>query len=361
MAVVALGHASIGHAQAANNQRAPQKTGAELYQSACAACHGPDGKGAPPSAVGFETRLPDLSDCRFATSEPDLDWMFTIRLGGPARALDRMMPAFGDALSNDDIQRIVGYLRGFCTVRTWPRGDLNLPRALVTEKAFPENELFVRTTVPATYTDRVETQFVYEQRIGPRSQYEVIVPLNAVEGAGRWDRGLGDVSLAFKQVIVASSAHGSILSASGEITFPTGKEQEGLGGRLAIFEPFGAYSQMLPRGGFFHVQAGFDIPVNKVIASNDVYWRAAVGKTFMQGQWGRAWSPMIEVLGTHELAFDEPVFWDLLPEMQVALSRRQHISVSGGVRFPLNLRSRSPTVIMSFLWDWYHGGLFSGW
>jgi hypothetical protein len=70
---------------------------------------------------------------------------------------------------------------------------------------------------------------------------------------------------------------------------------------------------------------------------------------------------MIELLGTHELAFAEPVFWDLLPELQVALSRRQHISVSGGVRVPLNLRSRSPAVMMSFLWDWYHGGLFSGW
>lgn len=105
--------------------------------------------------------LPDFTDCKFTASEPDVDWLATIHLGGPARALNRRMPAFGNALSDEEIQGIVDYVRGFCTVRAWPHGNLNPPRSLVTDKAFPEDEAFVSAAVPTRYTDRVETRFVY--------------------------------------------------------------------------------------------------------------------------------------------------------------------------------------------------------
>lgn len=207
----------VSHAETGGPQAQPAKTGEQLYQAACVACHGLDGKGAPRSVVGFDTPLPDFSNCKFSTSEPDLDWLATIHLGGRVRALDQKMPAFGDALSDEEIERLVTYLHGFCTDRAWPRGDLNVPRALVTEKAFPENEAFIITAVPTSYTDRVETRFVYEHRIGARSQYEVIVPFNVVHGPGRWSRGIGDIALAFKRVVFDSPSRGSILSAGSEI------------------------------------------------------------------------------------------------------------------------------------------------
>jgi mono/diheme cytochrome c family protein len=361
MAISFFCRVPVSHAQAANRQGQPARTGAELYQSACVACHGADGKGAPPSAVGFVARLPDFSDCKFATSEPDLDWMSIIHLGGRARALDQKMPAFADALSDEEIARIVSYLHGFCTNSAWPSGDLNLPRSLVTEKAFPENGAFVTTAVPTRYTNSVETRFVYEHRIGARSQYQIVVPFNLRHVPGRWNRGLGDIAVALKRVVFDSPGHGLIFSAGSQVTFPTGKEAEGLGRRLTIFEPFGTFSQMLPHQSFLHLHAGMEFPLNIRTANDDVYWRAAVGKTFTQARWGRAWSPMVEVLGFRELESGEPARWDLLPEMQVTLSRRQHIMVNGGVRVPLNLWSRTPTVILSFLWDWSHGDLFSGW
>ena len=41
---------------------------------------------------------------------------------------------------------MIAYMRGFCkNVHHDPPGELNLPRALVTEKAFPENELVIST------------------------------------------------------------------------------------------------------------------------------------------------------------------------------------------------------------------------
>jgi hypothetical protein len=60
-----------------------------------------------------------------------------IHLGGRARSLDRRMPAFGDALSDEDIARLVAYLRGFCADTAWPRGNLNLPAPWSPKKRSP--------------------------------------------------------------------------------------------------------------------------------------------------------------------------------------------------------------------------------
>jgi len=360
-AVALFGWTSASHAQTAN---APlvAKTGAELYQEACETCHGPDGKGSPRSVVGFDTPLPDFSDCSFATPEPVRDWTSVIHLGGPARALDRRMPAFGDALSDSEINAIIDYLRGFSTDHAWPRGDLNLPRPLVTEKAFPENEAFATTGVGLRHPDLIETRFVYEHRIGARSQYEVIVPFNVRHGAHGWPHGLGDVAVAFKHVVFDSNTSGSIVSGGSEMTFPTGKEADGLGRRLTVLEPFVMFSQRLPHGAFLHRHAGMEFPLNIPGVKNEVYWRAAGGKSFVEGRWGRTWTPMVELLGVRELDFGERAWWEVLPEMMVSLSRRQHVLVNVGVRTPLNMRfAHSSTMTMSLRWDWSQGGLFSGW
>ena len=63
-----------------------------------------------------------------------------------------------------------------------------------------------------------------------------------------------------------------------------------------------------------------------------------------------------------ELCTKATTRWDLLPEVQVTLNRRQHIMINMGVRIPLNDREgRSPQVLTYFLWDWFDGGLFEGW
>ena len=142
-ALVVLLSATLASAQTESS-----RGGAEIYRSACAACHGADGRGAHRTTVGFTTPLPDFTSCAFSTAEPDVDWIATVHEGGRRRGLDRNMPAFGEALSDADIDRVVAYVRGFCTSRAWPSGNLNLPRPLVTEKAFPENEAFVTTMVP---------------------------------------------------------------------------------------------------------------------------------------------------------------------------------------------------------------------
>ena len=95
------------------------------------------------------------------------------------------MPAFGDALSPDQIEKAVKYLWSFCTDPAWPRGDLNFPRAFFTEKAFPENETVWTTGITAVGSKAVTNQLVYEHRIGARGQYEVMIPVDFQQGDGR--------------------------------------------------------------------------------------------------------------------------------------------------------------------------------
>jgi mono/diheme cytochrome c family protein len=341
----------------------PNHTGLDIYRAACVTCHGLDGKGAPRSSVGFDTPLPDFTDCAFGTAEADLDWMSVVTRGGRIRGLDRHMPAFGEALSPTDIELVVGYVRTFCTDRAkWPQGDLNFPRAFFTEKAFPENETVWTTAVTGRGTKSVDNALIYERRFGARNQMEFVAPLTFVQdGAGGWNRGIGDVAVAFKRAFYASMDTGAIAAAGGEVAFPSGNEAQGLGNGYFIYEAFAMYNQALPRNSFLQMHGGFEVPSNSALASKEAYLRTAIGTSFMQDHgFGRAWSPQVEVLwarpngGTSE--------WDVVPQLQVSLSKIQHVLISGGVRIPVSDRqNRSSQVLVYFLWDWFDGSIFDFW
>jgi mono/diheme cytochrome c family protein len=339
-------------------------TGARaLYESACAACHGSDGRGVDANLSGFDTPLPDFTDCSFVTVEPDADWMAVSHDGGPARGFDRRMPAFGEALTDDELQQTLDHIRTFCRNTAWPRGELNFPRALVTEKAYPENEAVLTTTIGVSGAGEFGNEFLYEQRLGPRSQFEILVPLLLQEdGAGAWHGGLGDVAFALKHALLHSFERGSIFSVAAEVIFPTGKESAALGTGVAIFEPFVAFGQILPADGFLQLQAGFELPADTDRANREGVWRVALGKSFTEGRFGRAWSPIVELLAAREFDAGATTEWDLVPQMQVTLNRRQHLMINAGVRVPLNNRAaRSTQLVTYFLWDWFDGGLLEGW
>lgn len=318
-------------------------SGQQLYEAACAACHGTDGRGQPIARRGFAIEPPDFTDCSLTTPEADLDWHSVIHQGGPVRAFDAMMPAFGDELNDGEIQKVIEHVRGFCTEQDWPRGDLNMPRPFVTEKAYPENEAVVTTTLARNGGRAVTSVFLYEHRVGHRGQYEIFA------------RDLDEIGGAYKHVLFASHRTGSIVAGGGEVKAVA---------RRAVFEAFATASQTLPLvpDGFLHAHAGIEAPAGGGAAPNEAFWRVALGKSFTEHTWGRAWSPMVEFLASRELADGASSEWDVLPQMQVSLSTRQHVLLNAGVRMPISRRDeRRTSVLVYLLWDWFDGSFLSGW
>jgi len=364
LALIFLWRTGVVRAQAPPASEPALRSGAAIYQSACSACHGPDGRGTPRTEVGLEIPLPDFTDCSFASREPNSDWVAVTHSGGPARAFDETMPAFGEALSMEQIELVVEHLRGFCANSAWPRGELNLPLALVTEKAFPEDEAIIKGAINAEGPASFSPTLIYEKRFGAQNQVEVKVPFQFEQpDEQEWTGGIGDIALAYKRPLFHSLNTGSILSLVGEVVLPTGDPAWGTGKGVTIFEPFVAYGQILPRDSFVQFQGGAELPTHKDDAGNELFWRTAVGKTFAQdGGLGRAWTPMVEVLAARELETGATTSWDVLPQLQVTLSKRQHIMANVGVRFPVtDSGSRTTEVLFYVLWDWFDGGFLEGW
>ena len=312
--------------------------------------------------MGFEDPLPDFTDCRFASREADADWSVVTKHGGPARSFDRMMPAFDEALTDAQILSLVTYLHNFCRDSAWPHGDLNLPRPLVTEKAFPEDEAVLTMTVAAEGPGAVSNRFVYEWRFGARNQVELALPIIAQRpgGNGGWTGGFGDIALGYKRSLFHSLRTGSIFSVGGEAILPTGNRAMGTGKGATVFEPFLAFGQILPSDGFVHFQGGIELPTHGL--EKEAFWRIAAGRSFAQGGFGRTWSPMIELLGARELGAGAGTEWDVVPQLQITLSKRQHVMMNVGARTPVNNTGRrSVEIMIYFLWDWFDGGLGEGW
>jgi mono/diheme cytochrome c family protein len=350
----------------AQNSESGTKKGREIFRSTCVACHGFDGRGAPDSMRGFEkpATFPDFTDCAATAREADILWSAVIHNGGSDRGFSEIMPSFREALNDDQITGVIEYLRRFCREPAWPRGELNLPRALVTEKAFPEDEMVMDLAINAESDASITDKIVYERRLGTRGQIEVSLPFQFQKPGGvPWQSGVGDLAAGYKHVLLSNLRAGSILSITGETVFATGNADQGMGKGVTVFEGFASYGQILPNSAFLQFQSGIELPTNTDIANRAVYWRAVVGRSFAPDKGlGRLWSPMVELLADRELAFGERINWDIVPQFQVTLNRRQHIRANVGLRFPLNDFGPRPTQVLFYiLWDWFDGGLRDGW
>jgi mono/diheme cytochrome c family protein len=348
----------------------PLQTPEQLFNNTCSACHGLDGTGALHQSTAFEEEVPDFSDCTFASREPDADWFGIAHDGGPTRGFSEMMPAFGDARSEEELLLILEHIRTFCDNKKWPAGRHNLPKALNTEKAFPEDEAYVRFGVGVKDPVALDSKIVIEKRIGPMGQFEFVLPWGIHRGAldDNGDRdpthfGVGDIAIGYKQTLAHNKKSGTIVAIAAEIKLPTGNEEWGFGKGTAAAEPFVAFAQEFPYVGFVQVMAGGEIPFLTRKAKPEVFWRVVYGRSFQQPHFGRTWSPMVELLGAGELEDGEFVTkWDLVPQVQITLNRRQHVMVNVGCKIPLDhIEDRQVTVMMYLLWDWFDGGFFQGW
>ena len=347
-------------------------TGREIYDAACVACHGADGAGAPQSMTGFEkpATFPDFTQCDQTAPEYWRDWKAAIRDGGPARGFSQIMPAFGDVFTPEQIDQLAQYLRSLCSQhaksRTWPPGELNVPRALFTEKAFPEDEVVLTTSVPTKGAPGMTNALAYEYRINGRNQLEVSLPIISMHrDTGGYSTNIGDVAVGLKHVFFwdldADGKRGSIFSVQGEFVLPTGNSNRGFGTGETTLGVFGSYDLLLPKDTFFEFQAGGDFPRHAGSTPNAVYARSAFGASVSRN-FGRQWSPMLELTADHDLRTGATTNLHLVPEFQVTVNTRQHVRAALGYQIALNnTAAQSNQVIFYFLWDWFDGGLLEGW
>jgi hypothetical protein len=272
------------------------------------------------------------------------------------------MPSFVEALSSPQIDAVIGYLRGLCRDRRYPRGELNLPRPLNTEKAFPESETVLTMGLTTTSPTALDSELAYEQRLTARDQLELAVPFSSViDENGARASGVGDLALGWKRVLFAS--RNTILSGQGEIVFPVGNSDRGLGTGVTTFGLFAALGQILPGSSFVQFQIGTDQPTSTDEAARTLFWRLDAGRSFRQEHGlGRLWSPMIEVVSERAFVDGAGADIDVVPQFQVTLNRRQHVRVNVGLQVPAtNTAGRSKQFVFYLLWDWFDGGLLEGW
>ena len=339
-------------------------SGQAIYQAGCAGCHGAHGEGAPETSTVFDrpSTFPDFSDCPSSTPEQDIDWKATITQGGHGRGFSRIMPSFADELSSEQIVAVIAYMRTFCLSARYPRGELNLPRPLVTEKAFPESESIQTVAIATDKAPDIDSEFSYERRLSARNQLEVAIPYaSLVNDTGTRVGGIGDVAVGLKRVLFAS--HNSIVSGFAEIALPTGNSDKGLGSGTTTFGFHAMAAHVLPGWAFVQAQVGTDQPSQTELAPRTLFWRVNAGKSFREERGlGRTWSPMIEVVSDRDFVEGATANIDVVPQFQVTLNRRQHVRANVGVQIPAaNREGRSTQVAFYLLWDWFDGGLFEGW
>lgn len=92
---------------------AAEKT-AVVFQELCSVCHGVGGKGDGPSAQGLEPKPADFSNCKTMAKDSDEVLLKIIKGGGQSVGRSTVMPAWGDALSEQQIRELVKFIRGFC-------------------------------------------------------------------------------------------------------------------------------------------------------------------------------------------------------------------------------------------------------
>jgi mono/diheme cytochrome c family protein len=344
---------------AATNQQ--PTTIPEMWGAWCARCHAVDGSGTVNEPTVSVVPM-DFTNCAMTTPENDADWERAIAKGGPGVGLSSQMPAFEDSLSPEQIRGFVSHMRTFCGDRRWPSGNLNFPRPIITEKAFPENEFVIAPVVthqkenggrPAT-TD-VEWLNLFEGRIGKRAMYEIGIPAVShrtaalsIPSAGLVNTqsshfGIGDVELSLKYTLFASDAMPGILTAGLETSLPAGDESKGLGHGTTVFEPFLSAGTMLG-AWYLQGQAKVEWPVDRAKADRAFVYNLYLGRDTSLAP--NTWTLGVELNGENdELA--------ITPQVRKGLTRTGALAGAFGVMIPITEREEQGTRWVGYLlWEY---------
>jgi len=90
-----------------------EERGKRLFRKYCAVCHGETGMGDGFNAYNLNPRPRDFTDYKYMTALSDEKIAETISQGGRGTNKSILMPAWGNTVSQNDIQDLVAYVRTF--------------------------------------------------------------------------------------------------------------------------------------------------------------------------------------------------------------------------------------------------------
>jgi mono/diheme cytochrome c family protein len=316
------------HAAAALARERDRAVGRAVYAARCASCHGATGK-PPEDGRG----LPDFTDCHESTG-PSADWEGLVRKGGPFLGMSGEMPAFGGALSDDEIADVVSYIQSLCPDPRYPPADLNFADPLFVSNAFPEDENILVTSYESRrHADEGRAELFLQKRIGARGQLGVMVPAGVDDGELRSRQaGVGDVRVAYRHALWVAQKWHSLAAAGVELGTPTGSRRHGIGqgtfvGAADLFSGHGLGPIVVQT----NVRA--ELPVDPHRAPRQMRYRFAV--QYPLGPYARDPVPAVEFEQTQAIASDAHTATLLAPTFILPLSRRGHVALGVGAQFPV--------------------------
>ncbi len=331
--------------------------GKEVYEMACVLCHGENGAGNP--AWESEIRPVSFEDCG-TTAEPSALWQSVVTNGGPKHGLADVMPAFGEAFPPEEISAVVAYLRTFCkTADRYPPGDLNFRRLIATGKAFPEAEVVLKTKIVPDEGE-TELEFVYENRLGPRFQYELEFPLRPNATNEGYGAGIGDVVVSGKYVFAFNPAKLQIFSGGLEVALPTGNKGKGLSSGTTVFVPFLAFGKGI-RSSVVQAKVAVELPADTDRASKN--YKYAIGYSFPPIGFSRTgYVPALELIGAYN-PDNQSHSQTVVIGLSKALNKLGHVIASMGLGIPLRpTEGPKPKEFRAYLlWDFGDGPIWTGW
>ena len=98
---------------AAQEKEADPAAGKAKYETLCVGCHGVSGKGDGPAAAALNPKPRNYTDKKYMATLKDEEIFKITKEGGPAVKKSQLMPAWGAALSDQDIRNIAAHIRTF--------------------------------------------------------------------------------------------------------------------------------------------------------------------------------------------------------------------------------------------------------
>ena len=206
----------------------------EICQTGCISCHGPDGTGVAERHRSASASVLPISR---TASRPRVSVGPTG--GPPSRTADgsagstAQMPAFKDAMTSTDIDKVVGVSAQLAATARGRTATSTCRARSSPRRRSPRTNLVVTTTRTIERQSTSNT-FVYEHRLGARSQmkWRCRFDLQKTNG-GSWSRASATSRSRSKHVL-CQPGHRLDYQRWGRNLLATGKESEGLGGGVTV-------------------------------------------------------------------------------------------------------------------------------